>query len=99
MSLKYIYGQIGIRCAGYCDFCGYNHSMEYLWHIDNNDGNVILCPFHYQEYIDTQGTMITTKMRCEDCWKKELGSYVWRRMEESEIDQLICEMEDHCTYC
>lgn len=97
--ITYIYGQVGTKCSGYCDFCDYQHSFDYLWHIDNDDGNVILCPFHYQEYINTKGTMIQTKHRCGDCWIKELGSYVWRRMEEAEIDQLICQQDEHCTYC
>jgi len=95
--MKYIYGQVGIKTNGYCDFCDYEHSSNYLWEIDNEDGNVILCPHHYQEYLDTKGTMIRTKYRCQDCWIKELGSYVWRKIELAEIDQLICDTSEHCS--
>ena len=97
--MKYIYGEIGTPTSGYCDFCDYQHSTPYLWHIDNDDGNVVLCPYHYQEYIDTEGQMKRGRDRCADCWIKELGSYVWRRIEEAEIDQLICEQDEHCKFC
>ncbi len=97
--MKYLYGQIGTRTSGYCDFCDYEHSSNYLWHIDNDDGNVVLCPYHYQEYLDTKGRMKTTKHRCQECWIEVLGSYVWRRIEETEIDQLIIESDEHCSFC
>jgi nitrite reductase/ring-hydroxylating ferredoxin subunit len=98
-DIQYYHGAVGTRTAGYCSFCEFNHSSEYLWEIDNNDGHVVLCPKHYSEYIATKGTMISTKNRCDDCWIKELGTYVWRKMELAEIDQLICEMPEHCSFC
>lgn len=97
--VTYLYGQVGKRTNGYCDFCDYQHSMDYLWHIDNEDGDVILCPGHYQEYIDTKGTMKPIHYRCEDCWIDLVGTYVWRKMELAEIDQLIVEQTEHCKNC
>ena len=98
-QIKYLYGQVGQRTNGYCDFCDYQHSDNYLWHINNDDGNVVLCPHHYQEYIETEGKMRPCHHRCEQCWIDLLGSYVWRQIELTEIDQLICEQVEHCKNC
>lgn len=99
MNIRYAYGEVGTRTNGYCDFCDYHHSGNYLWHIDNDDGNVVLCPSHYQEYINTKGHMRPCHYRCVDCWIDLVGSYVWRRIEEAEIDNMIVELKEHCQNC
>ena len=81
-----------VRTNGFCDYCDYQHSSDYLRVVDDN----LMCPYHFQEWERDQHSFCVSEHKCQDCWVKIFGHYVWRQIEEAELDQHILEMDDHC---
>lgn len=80
------------RTNGYCDYCDYNHSGDYLRIVDNMN----MCPYHFQEWQRDQNSFCVSEHKCEDCWIKIFGHYVWRQMELAELSQHFLESKEHC---
>ena len=85
------------RSAGYCDYCDYNHSQQYLRVVDD----MLMCPYHFFQWLTDQESFCVSPVayRCEDCWIQVFGHYVWRLIQNAEIDQHICDRSEHCDYC
>ena len=83
--------------AGYCDYCDYNHSQQYLRVVED----MLMCPYHFQEWLRDPHSFCVSPVeyRCQDCWIKIFGHYVWRLIENAEIDQHICDRSEHCDSC
>jgi len=81
-----------VRTNGYCDYCDYQHSGDYLTIVDN----MLMCPYHFLEWERDQHSFCVSEPKCRDCWVKIFGHYVWRQIEEADIDEHILETDEHC---
>lgn len=85
------------RTCGYCDFCDYNHSHDYLREVSEGMSALVLCPYHWNVFQENDGQMRRPKQMCGDCWIELVGDHAWRVMEQNEdIYQTIIESGDHC---